>query len=1391
MHVAGASAGPAASGGTVTFRDDGNLNTLGHVVGGLGNLNAIPVPIDATGNAALTTNLVPAGTVTITNVLQPRRITAIYSGDPNYPTRLAAVAVTVTKATPAIAPVTSSQNPQIAGSPVTFTTTVSGAGATPTGQATFSDGGTVIATANLTAAGVATFTTSTLTAGTHNISANYLGDTNYNTVATAAPALAQVISKADTTTTVVSSLPSANIGASVTFTATVAPVAPAVGTPTGTVTFLDGGVALGAAVSLAGGTATFTTSTLAAGSHTITVSYAGDGTFNASTSAAITQQINLLVSSTVVTAQPDPQTVGDGVMLTAMVTGAGPIPTLSVTFFDGATSLGSALLDPTGQATLVVNDLQVGLHSITASYGGDPFYAPSVSTPVAETIVTAGSALTLVSSPAGTALAGQLVTFTATVVTVAGGPPTGVVTFSDGGNVIGTGNVGAGGVASFATSTLALGPHTITAVYGGDPNHDGSSATVTLAVNPIPTTVALASSANPSVFGQAVTLTATVGATSATASGTVVFADGPTALGPGPIPVDGSGVATLVTSSLAVGVHNILATFTGGPQFTRSTSPFLAQTVTKGFATVTLATSTPGAVVGASVTFTATLAAAPPGSGTPTGTVTLTDSGNLLGTATLAGGVAAFTTTTLAVGTHNVTALYNGDGNFNGGTVSAPVTVVIGASDSSTALTGTPNPQTVGGAVTLTATVSTTGTGTPTGNVSFLDGATSLGTINLSGGTATLMTSALAPGSHTITASYSGDADFVPSTSAPVTEAILKAPSAVTVTSTPGTSTLGQSVRFDATVTSVAGGAVTGTVNFLDGGTLLGTAAVAGGVASFSTSALGVGPHTITAAYLGDASHNPASGTTTDLVTPNATTTALASSANPSVFGQPITLTATVTSTGAAPAGTVTFKDGAAALGTGPVQLDATGAATLVVSSLSVGPHTLTASYAGAPTLAASTSPAVSQAVGQASTTVTLATSSSPALPGATITLLAVVQVTAPGAGTPTGNVTFSEGPTVLGTVGLQTNGLVKLNLSTLSLGTHVITATYVGDTNFTGSTSAGLTEIISKTAVSSSLVAVPTSPTYGETVTFTATLVAATGGAPTGDVSFSEGTTTLGTDTLDANGVATFSTHTLVAGAHTITVAYPGDALHAGGSSASFNLIVAKRDTATTLVSAPNPSLPGQQVTLTATVAASTDPTAGGTDLVGLSGSVTFKDASTTLGTVTLAADGTAALTGLTLGPGSHTLTAVYGGADDYATSTSATLSHVVTPPTGSDGGADGAEAGAGDGPLGDGAVEAGGSQDAGADAGKSDAPTDAGKSDAPADVRPDAAAAQDAAADAAADAADAAGETPTGTGGGGGSGCGCMIAEDQAPSVLAFSFFAMAFGLALLRKRRPSSKP
>jgi len=186
------------------------------------------------------------------------------------------------------------------------------------------------------------------------------------------------------------------------------------------------------------------------------------------------------------------------------------------------------------------------------------------------------------------------------------------------------------------------------------------------------------------------------------------------------------------------------------------------------------------------------------------------------------------------------------------------------------------------------------------------------------------------------------------------------------------------------------------------------------------------------------------------------------------------------------PTGTVELFDGATELGTASLN---SGSATYSTAALAVGAHAITAQYLGDGNFSGSTSPVVSQTVGQAGTTTLVAVSPSPSVYGQSVTFTATIGVVTPGAGTPTGSVTFMDGSTTLGTGTLNGTGTASFTTSALAIGSHAITAVYGGDGNFTTSNSNAASQIVNQASTTTTLAASPSSTTYGQSVTFSATI--------------------------------------------------------------------------------------------------------------------------------------------------------------------------------------------------------------------------------------------------------------------------------------------------------------
>jgi Bacterial Ig-like domain (group 3) len=665
-------------------------------------------------------------------------------------------------------------------------------------------------------------------------------------------------------------------------------------------------------------------------------------------------------------------------------------------------------------------------------------------------------------------------------------------------------------------------------------------------------------------------------------------------------------------------------------------------------------------VVGAPVTYTATVAPHAPGTGTPTGTVSFADGGTpIAGCASqpLNEGSPDIATCTSqhpsSAGSDEITATYSADANYATSTSPAYIETTTKVSTSTAVSSSDGGSGVVGAPVTYTATV-TTGTGTPTGTVSFADSdgqITECASQPLSGSspdTATCVTQhSSSAGSDEITAIYSGDSSYAESTSSPFAEATTAKPPTVTGLSPDDGPEAGE--------TPVT---ITGT-------NLEGATAVDFGM-SPATSFEVTSPTTIKAV-------SPAGTGTVEVTvsTPGGTSltsfndeftylppspVALTSSTNPSAHGAEVTFTAKVspaTEGGATPTGTVTFREGTTVLGS--VELSE-GSATFSSSSLEVGEHTIIAAYGGDSHNAPGESTGLAQVVEQAATQVALTSSKNPAPNGSSGNLQATVKVVAPGSGSPTGTVTFTEGSTTLATVAL-TGNTAKYPLKTLTPGTHIITATYSGDSNNESSKSSSITQtiILASTQVMLTSSKNPAPDGSGGNLRATVKVVAPGSGSPTGTVTFTEGSTTLATVALSGN-VATYPLKKLTPGTHTIIATYSGDANNKSSESSSITQTIAKAMTQVTLTSSMNPAPHGSSGYLRATVKV----VAPGSGMP--TGSVTFTEGTTVLATVALSGK-TAKYSFKKLTSGTHTIVATYNGDSNSEPGESTSVTQTIEP--------------------------------------------------------------------------------------------------------------------------------
>jgi Bacterial Ig-like domain (group 3) len=361
-----------------------------------------------------------------------------------------------------------------------------------------------------------------------------------------------------------------------------------------------------------------------------------------------------------------------------------------------------------------------------------------------------------------------------------------------------------------------------------------------------------------------------------------------------------------------------------------------------------------------------TASVVPAAGGTATGSVTFYDGTTPVGSASPANNTARFSVSSLSVGTHSLTARYQGDAN-TGASTSSAVTLTVNAAATSTTVSADLSTTAYGQNVTLTASVNSSFGGVSSGQVSFFDGPTPLANAAVVSGSAQVAVSSLSAGTHTITAQFLGNGNFAGSTAAGISHSVTAAGTATAMVSNANPSSYGQAATFTATVTPAFSGTPSGTVTFFDGGTALGTANLSGGVAALPTGAttLAAGTHTVSARYNGDSSFvTSTSGALTQSVAPVATTAVLASNLNPSASGQTVSFTAHVSSV---VSGTLTrtvnfyLDGGSSPVSSAPVS---GGNAQYSTNSLTPGTHSAVAALVSSnPNFAGSNSAPLSQTV--------------------------------------------------------------------------------------------------------------------------------------------------------------------------------------------------------------------------------------------------------------------------------------------------------------------------------------------------------------------------------------------------------------------------------------------
>lgn len=577
---------------------------------------------------------------------------------------------------------------------------------------------------------------------------------------------------------------------------------------------------------------------------------------------------------------------GQNVVFSATVASTAGTPEGDVAFFDGGILLGTRTL-AAGVASFETSALNVtgSPHAITAKYLGNGSFAPSESGAVSHTVEKAAASAALSSSLNPSAF-GQEIMFTAVVSPEFAGAPTGTVQLFDGETALGDPIALEDGKATASVNSLAASAiaHAIKATYSGDSNFDGSDSNIVeQVVNAAETHTALSAAPNPAVVNQTVTLTAVVSAADAGAGtpiGTVEFASAGTPIDTVEL-VDGKAVLEVAFATL--GERSITASYHAplGGNFADSASDPASVRIDAASTTTGVSASANPSVFGATVTFTATVDPQFAGAAIPTGTVRFEIDGKQVGSdVPLTDGKASIDATELSAGTHVIVARYSGSDEFTASD-SPDFNQNVNPASTGTIITSlTPNPSSLGQAVTIVALVAPINSQlpAPTGTVTFRNGSADLKTVALVDGEAALTTSDLPPGVNSITAVYNGSESYRTSTSIAREANVAQAPTVTTLSTSQSNAVYGTFLIFIARVGPAFGALVpTGTISFVVNGNPILTSEVSSNqTAAFPISGLPVGVHRIQVVYSGDANFaGSTSLVTTQSITLAPTTSAL------------------------------------------------------------------------------------------------------------------------------------------------------------------------------------------------------------------------------------------------------------------------------------------------------------------------------------------------------------------------------------------------------------------------------------------------------------------------------------------------------------------------------------
>ncbi len=1174
---------------------------------------------------------------------------ATYNGDVNYSSlsQTAPVSLVVAPATPTIAITSAPANPDLGGT-ITFTATVTGitGASAPAGSVTWSLTGATTACLSNTGplAGTSanqtifTCTVNASPAGSYNASASYSGDANYTSLVAPAP-ISVVISKVAPAVALTGNGTGA-LNSTLTFTTTVTGIS-GTSAPTGTVTWTITGTA--GITSCTTTPASITTGNIttyicnvtasAYGSYTASSHYNGDINYLVATSNSITLGVSNLVPTISLTSSSSP-TLGGTTTLTALVAGTigNPLPagtmawtvtgptgnSLTCTTVAPTIDTSQGYINPTTAYSCSFPTATAGTYIAQANFPGDANYQLINSTPINIIVAKVTPTLSVTGVQSGSS-SGQIITYTATVTGVNGslaptGTPSWTLTGPSTSCTTSTGPV-TSSVSSIFTCVIPAtlsGSYTASITYVGDNNYTsaGPSTAYNLSVSQVTPTVVVTTSTPTASLGGTFTFTATVTGQSGGAT--------PTGTG----------------SWSITGVNGVSCTSTTGP-------------------------------VGSStaVTYTCSVVATSAGSYVPV--FTYNGDANYLATAPTSG-----STTTVAKATPTVGVIANAQAASLGTSITFTATVTGSAAASAPTASGT---WSITGVTGVTSCTSTTGP---------------VATTNISTYTCTVVASLA--GTYGATFTFAGDSSYNAVAAVVTTSTTAVASDTPTVVlAASGAPSLGGSVIFTATVTGTTSAvAPSGVMDFAISGSAGAsscsstTGPISVGVVSTYTCTVltpRAGTYSVQANLAADANYQAASSTAlTSTLAKQTPIITLSASANPTLGGV-TTLTTTVSGISGAlqSTGAVTWSITdpnnqvvACSNPTGPVTLSNVSTYTCTFTTSIAGTYHITSTIAADSNYLSASSSSVSVNVGAIVPSLIFSASPSSPAVGQSLTFSATV-VGSNGQPAPSGTMTFtvsgaaSDCTTTIGPVTTTNSSLYTCVITTSTAGTYTVSATYNGDTNYSAvATSSPISVLVAKATPTIAVTSAPTSPVFGDTITYTATVSGVVGAtAPAGSITWA--VTGAATSCLSNTGplAGTSANQTIFtctvtaspAGSYSATATYSGDSNYTAlATTAPQTVVIAQMAPTVVLVGSGGGSL-NSTLTFTTTVtgtAGASAPT--GTVTWTISGSAGISSCTTTPTATTSGAVTTYICTVTASAYGTYIVSAHYNGDTNYTSTTS-----------------------------------------------------------------------------------------------------------------------------------------